>query len=183
MACFEPCLNQMVKDEGGYELHSIPGDNGGITYAGISRNSWPDWPGWPLIDLGDTASPKIKSMVYNFYKINFWDVIRCDDIPFQKVAFELFDFCVNAGVEPSVKIAQKIIGAKTDGAFGPKTFAKLNAAIFDDVTAELFLLKFNLRKIFHYKNICLGDRRRKKDVINSNLQFLCGWINRIEDGL
>ena len=38
MADFLPAFEQMIRDEGGYTLHTIPGDRGGQTYAGIARN-------------------------------------------------------------------------------------------------------------------------------------------------
>ena len=34
MAQFEPAFEQMIRDEGGYVLHEVPGDTGGMTYAG-----------------------------------------------------------------------------------------------------------------------------------------------------
>ena len=39
-----------MKDEGGYVLHEVPGDTGGMTYAGIARNKNPQWNGWALVD-------------------------------------------------------------------------------------------------------------------------------------
>ncbi len=38
MAQFEPAFELMIRDEGGYVLHEVPGDTGGMTYAGIARN-------------------------------------------------------------------------------------------------------------------------------------------------
>jgi len=38
MANFEPCFEKVIKLEGGYKLHNVKGDKGGITYAGIARN-------------------------------------------------------------------------------------------------------------------------------------------------
>ena len=50
MADFNLAFEKMIADEGGYVLHTIPGDTGGMTYAGIARNKNPNWPGWNLID-------------------------------------------------------------------------------------------------------------------------------------
>ena len=50
MAQFEPAFEQMIRDEGGYVLHEVPGDTGGMTYAGIARNKNPQWNGWALVD-------------------------------------------------------------------------------------------------------------------------------------
>jgi lysozyme family protein len=41
MAEFQPACELMICNEGGYKLHTVPGDKGGMTYAGISRNNFP----------------------------------------------------------------------------------------------------------------------------------------------
>lgn len=41
MADFNPAFEAMIKDEGGYVLHNVEGDRGGMTYAGIARNMNP----------------------------------------------------------------------------------------------------------------------------------------------
>ena len=60
MAQFEPAFEQMIRDEGGYVLHEVPGDTGGMTYAGIARNKNPQWNGWALVDkkeFGGSLTP------------------------------------------------------------------------------------------------------------------------------
>lgn len=182
MAEFEPCFEKVIKLEGGYTLHTVKGDKGGTTYAGIARNFWPAWGGWKKIDSNQFDS-ELKHMVKSFYKENFWDVFRGDDILFQNVAFVIYDFAVNAGISLSIKIVQKIVGASVDGVFGPETFGKLNLYVENEVKEREFVANFSLLKVFRYKDICLHDKRRKNDKIESNLKFLCGWINRIQKGL
>ena len=46
MADFSKALKALMRAEGGYKLHKIRGDRGGLTYAGISQRSWKDWEGW-----------------------------------------------------------------------------------------------------------------------------------------
>ena len=46
MADFLQAFESMIRNEGGYKLHSAEGDRGGMTYAGIARNFHPTWPGW-----------------------------------------------------------------------------------------------------------------------------------------
>ena len=50
LANFESAFNRMIEDEGGYVLHEVPGDRGGMTYAGIARKMNPNWEGWQHID-------------------------------------------------------------------------------------------------------------------------------------
>lgn len=166
MADFVPAYEIMIRNEGGYVLHNVPGDRGGMTYAGIARNKNPHWEGWAAIDRGDTP---ITEDVRRWYKINFWDPIRGDALAHQTVAQTIFDFHVNAG-RPARILAQIVIDVTPDGVFGPKTVAALNG--YDP---EKFVLAYALAKIARYRDIVTRDRSQGK--------FLLGWINRTLKGL
>lgn len=183
MANFDIAYEKTLAAEGGYKLHTVKGDKGGTTFAGISRNAWSGWPGWVLIDAGETSSDSLKMCAKTFLKAYFWDKIYGDQIGFQGVADAIYDFAVNSGLSQAVKRVQKIVGATQDGAFGPKTFAKLNAYVTDEKAEALFVAKYGLLRVFFVKDLCLDDERRKNDKIESNLKFLCGWINRIEKAM
>ena len=169
MAEFDPAFEQMIRDEGGYQLTNIPGDRGGQTYAGIARNPNPDWSGWALVDrkeFGATLTP----MVREFYRTQFWDPIRGSEISEQAIAETIFNFAVNAGVGLAIKLAQVVAGATPDGGIGPKTIELLNRS-----TAKGFTASYALAKIARYAAICNKDRSQSK--------FLLGWINRTLQGL
>jgi lysozyme family protein len=168
MADFGPAFEKMIHDEGGFQLTDIPGDRGGMTYAGIARNPNPDWPGWALVDRKEFGS--VTPLVRQFYKTNFWDRIRGDDLAVQAVAETIFNFGVNTGVGVAIKLAQVIVGATPDGGVGPKTIELLNQC-----TPEKFVSAYALAKIQRYANICNKDRSQSK--------FLLGWINRTLQGL
>jgi lysozyme family protein len=170
MANFEQAFEKMITDEGGYVLHTIPGDTGGMTYAGIARNKNPNWPGWNLIDHETTSNPLLSGMVRNFYKVEFWDRIRGDEIANQVVAESVFNFGVNTGMGVAVKLAQLIVGATPDGAVGDKTVEK-----FGNVEPEAFKKAYALAKITRYADICNKNRSQSK--------FLLGWLNRTLKGL
>lgn len=180
MAIFDIAFEKTLEAEGGYKLHTVKGDKGGMTFAGISRRYWPDWTGWQLIDGGEVAGPRIEAMVRVFFKVHFWDVIKGDRIGFQSVADTIYDFAVNSGIDDAVQCVQKIVGSNIDGKFGPKTFAKLNAYVINEMAEDLFCAKYNLLRIFHFKEACVADKRKCWDRVTSNLKFLCGWINRVE---
>ena len=150
--------------EGGYQLHEVSGDRGGMTYAGIARNAWPKWPGWVKIDAGEMDG-ELTGLVRTFYKDHFWDKIRGDGITAQQVAY------------------QRIVGATPDGIFGDMTFQRINNMVRDEKDERIFVVTFSLFKVFRYKDICMNDSRRGQDRVNSNLKFLCGWINRVQKGL
>jgi len=166
MADFQPAFEVMIKNEGGYVLHNVPGDRGGMTYAGIARNMQPKWPGWPLIDAGQDVP---ASMVRDFYKRDFWDPVRGDDLQHQAIAQAIFDFHVNAG-RPARTLAQLVVGLTPDGQFGDKTVAALNAA-----EPDKFVLAYALAKIARYRDIVTKNRDQQK--------FLLGWINRTLAGV
>lgn len=166
MADFNPAFERMIHDEGGYVLHNVAGDRGGQTYAGIARNMHPKWPGWSVIDAGGVPS---SQMVYDFYRANFWDDIKGDQITSHAVASDIFNFYVNTG-RPAKVLAQLVVGATPDGSFGPRTIAAINAA-----DPEKFILAYALAKITRYRDIVTRDR--------GQLKFLLGWINRTLNGL
>lgn len=166
MADFLPAYEAMIRNEGGYVLHDVPGDRGGMTYAGIARNMNPQWPGWTLIDRGAEVPAQL---VREFYKAHYWNPIHGDQITSQVIAQTIFDFHVNAGAVAR-KLAQLVVGATPDGAIGPKTLAALNA--YDP---DRFVMAYALAKIARYRDIVARDR--------SQLKFLLGWINRTLQGV
>jgi lysozyme family protein len=170
MANFEQAFEKMIADEGGYVLHNVAGDTGGMTYAGIARNKNPNWPGWNLIDHEALNNPLLSGMVRNFYKVEFWDRVRGDEIANQTVAESVFNFSVNTGMGVAVKLAQLIVGATPDGAVGENTLQKFNAA-----EPEAFKKAYALAKITRYADICNKNRTQSK--------FLLGWVNRTLKGL
>jgi lysozyme family protein len=165
MADFAPAFEEMIRDEGGYQLTDIPGDNGGQTYAGIARKPNPNWAGWAFIDRKETPP---SQMVRDFYKAHFWDDIRGDQLSNQKIATCIFNFYVNTG-RPAKTIAQLVVGATPDGVIGEATVGKLNA-----VDTEKFIMAYTLGKIARYAEICNRNRDQSK--------FLLGWLNRALKG-
>ena len=162
MANFLTAFESMIRNEGGYKLHTVAGDRGGMTYAGIARNFHPRWPGWSAIDQGEIPETEL---VRQFYQENFWAAIQGDRIIHQTVARSLFDFAVNAGVTTAVRLAQIVAGTTPDGKMGPKTVAALNA-----LDPEKFVLSFALAKLARYRDIVNKDPTQQK--------FLLGWVNR-----
>ena len=162
MADFIPAFEKMIVNEGGYVLHTVQGDRGGQTFAGIARNAWPKWEGWAVIDRG--GRPDAET-VRRFYRENFWQPVRGDEIDNQDVARTLFDFAVNAGARTAAILAQTVLGVTPDGRPGPKTISALNA-----IDPEKFILAYALAKLARYRDIVTRDRSQQK--------FLLGWLNR-----
>lgn len=165
MADFDRAFEAMIRNEGGYVLHTVEGDRGGMTYAGIARNANPSWPGWRRIDADIEVPAK---MVIDYYRQHYWEPIRGDQILRQETAQTIFDFYVNAG-QPARKLAQLVVGVTPDGIFGDKTVDALNK-----IDSERFVLAYALAKIARYRDIVTRDREQMK--------FLLGWINRALKG-
>lgn len=165
---FEAAFSATMSREGGYQLHTVAGDTGGMTYAGIARNKNPQWPGWAHIDRGATPP---TMMVRDFYHAGYWVPIRGYELR-DDIAASLFDFAVNTSAPGrptvAVKLAQLVAGVEPDGVVGPKTVAALNA-----IPAEQFQLLYALAKIKRYAAICNADKTRVQAKT-----FLLGWINR-----
>lgn len=162
MAEFLPAFERALLAEGGYQLHQVAGDTGGLTYAGIARNPNPGWPGWAWIDRGETPP---SQLVRDFYRAGWWEPLRGDEIRDQGVAFTVYSFATNAGLKTAIRLLQLVVGATPDGSMGAKTLAALNS-----MEPRLFLASYALARIARYRDIVTRDRTQQK--------FLLGWINR-----
>jgi len=101
-ANFILAYNRTMKFEGYYANDKK--DRGGETYKGIARNFHNSWEGWKLIDSCKVSDlfPKnllkiydLEKSVQKFYRKEYWDKIRGDEIISQEIANDLFDSCVN----------------------------------------------------------------------------------------
>jgi hypothetical protein len=159
-------------------LHKNPGEPG-YTVGGIYQTAHPRWGGWSFVsgaleksggDIKEASSelyhdPAFRNIVSSYYKANFWDTMRLDDVDHQNTAEELFVFGVNAGQKTAVIRAQEIVGAVADGVIGPKTIKALNDFDEDD-----FDMKFDESEIDYYDGLI---RHRPALAVFKN-----GWRNR-----
>lgn len=159
------------KNEGGYSDRAA--DKGGETYCGISRRWHPRWPGWKIVDhykpleQGEIIHDAVlHGMVGDFYKAEFWDKIKADEINSQKVATFVYDWMVTSW-DDAVKALQKCAGVKQDGVIGKVTISSVNAR--DE--AELMKKLITERKAF-YNSLAKNDPSQK-----ANLK---GWLNRVD---
>jgi lysozyme family protein len=163
MADFEIAFSRTMKAEGGYKLTNHPKDTGGMTYAGIARKFHQNWGGWLFIDRNETPP---TDLVRGFYREQFWEVVRGDSIIAQDIANNIYDFAVNTGTKPAMKMAQVVAGVEADGVFGAKTLMAING-----LDPAGFKLAYALAKITRYRNIVQANPSQKV--------FLLGWINRV----
>jgi lysozyme family protein len=145
MANFLLFFPTLEENEGFYA--NVPGDSGGETWIGISRNNYGSWSGFAIIDSykingvfpGNTykdrvayankvlkSDAKLMALVVDFYENTEWHTIDGDQIESDSVADFLGDWCVNAGFSTPIKHLQQIVGVTADGKFGPGTLAAVN---------------------------------------------------------
>lgn len=145
MADFTKAYNKTAKTEGGWV--NDPDDSGGETWKGISRNNFPKWEGWDLIDFEKSnlkfsvapskeeikklnailnKSEKLELCVRKFFKGEFWDKVRGDELKRQEVGDSLYDSSVNFGWRKAIKIAQAALKIEETGEMDEKTFKLIN---------------------------------------------------------
>lgn len=183
MAEFRKILDETLSNEGGFS--NDPKDDGGMTLFGIARAKNPNWGGWPEVDKiikvnnlnvsdrdhwDDIARlcKKIKS-VEEFYRSNFWNKIKGEEIFVNVVAQSIFDYGVNAGMGTSIKCLQRTLKIVDDGDFGPTTLKTLNNYTMENSLFK-FHLEFTLRKIDRYLRIV------KHDPVDE--RYIFGWVSR-----
>lgn len=181
---FEPIL---FNQEGLYS--NEPGDSGGETWRGISRNNYPAWAGWPFVDknkaqlgfdgpLNDAQvrhlnaellmESDLAALVDKFYKCDEWDTILGDQIENQSVANFLADWEVNAGETAAVQHAQRLLRVNPDGKMGPLTLEALNKTV--GIIGSSFFDELQQARIDFYMDIVKAHPAKQK--------FLNTWVRR-----
>ena len=169
-----------LKHEGYYSFDTS--DKGGETYMGISRKFFPKWEGWDIIDAEKPnnngklernqkiASPKLDSLVEDFYYNNFWLRFGVNYVNNDSVAYIIFDFCVNSGKAAAYAVQYVLnenIGhhLNVDGIIGTKTLSAINSS-----DPEALFLAIKAKRAWFYLS-CSEDPTQRK--------FTKGWLRRV----
>ena len=157
-------------------LHKNPNEDG-LTFMGIYEAAHPNWVGWERIynvldqyqDMKKTSvslyNSNIIELVKVFYKDQFWDRLRLDEVEYEIVCKEMFLFAVNAGLKIAVKTAQRVLGITADGIIGPQTLKALN-----NFNPEDFDVMYDEYEIRYYEEIIARNPKFKI--------YAKGWRNR-----
>lgn len=128
---------EVMKTEGGYA--NDKDDNGGETWRGIARKFHSSWLGWRIVDKVKKANPgftaalltkllgadkELERLELAFYKVEFWNSIKGDQINDQATATMIYDSAVNIGITPAIRMAQQV-------AFGIENEAQAKAMGID----------------------------------------------------
>ena len=152
---FQDAFDRLIGHEGGYVNN--PEDPGGETNWGISKRSYPN------IDIKNLTRDGAKAI----YLRDFWNRIKGDKL-YDGVAYQLFDFAVNSGIETAVRYFQRAIGVADDGHWGPLSQAAADAM---SETDSLMLINAErldfMTRLSNWPNASKGWSRR----IAQNLRY------------
>lgn len=159
-----------------FALHKNETENG-LTFFGIYECAHPDFKGWDLIkqvlngkSLKEASvilynNSDLVALVYEFYKREFWDKMRLDEVESDLKASEVFIFGVNVDTKPAVRVLQRLLNVTVDGVMGAQTLKALNA--YDE---DKFNVEFDSYEIAYYASLVSKNPKFK---IYAN-----GWKNR-----
>ena len=94
------------------------------TRYGISAAAYPD------LDIPNITLEEARVL----YQRDYWDRVHADHLP-PPIALLAFDAGVNCGVSRSVRWLQTAVGAKPDGAIGPRTLLAVQTRCQDGTDA------------------------------------------------
>lgn len=181
MAKIEEALDIMYRLEFSNESNVLERNatEDGWTFMGIYQGAFPQLDLWKVIRQkmqqynGDMKlvgsmmynNPTVREMVEAFYKKEFWDKARLDEVVSQQVANEIFVAGVNMGMKKAVMLAQRLVGVPQDGSVGPKTLAAINK--YDDVAFDEM---YDVLETDHYEMIIANNPSKRI--------YAKGWRNR-----
>jgi len=159
---FENAFIDTIGLEGGYS--NDPGDPGGETKYGISKKQY------PTIDIKNLTQTQAKEI----YLKDYWEPLKLDSIPNQRIHAEIFDTGVNCGVTTAIFIAQRAVNflglnIDEDGVMGPQTISTVNGLASKD--AEALFKALNGFQFMRYVQI-VGTSKDHR--------FARGWMRRIQ---
>ena len=186
-------LLERWENRGNIVYSQIKQDKGGETVYGVARKLHPNNPIWGKVDklkvklhqeykeqglsieeyskkFAEDISLKInndaliKQDAIMFFYTEFWLKLKCDIIPNQAFAENLFLLGVNAGLRRGIRVGQKACGVNDDGIIGKITTNAFINATDDNVK------KFNEIEIEYYTSLV---RKNPEYEI-----FRKGWLNR-----
>lgn len=138
----------------------VPGDKGGETKWGISKQAHPD------LNIKALTFPQALTVYNNDYWNYKYNFINSDYL-----AFKLFDMGVLSGFKTSVTLLQKAVKEcgltiAIDGHFGPITLAAVNS-LDSELLYNRFIAKFDTR----FRRLVIKTK--------TNSKFLNGWLKRL----
>lgn len=134
MISFDTAFDRVLGHEGGYVNDA--NDPGGETHWGVTWPKLREAIGAKILPPGTTIRNLTRDQSKLIYKELFWDLINGDQLH-DGVAFQVFDFAVNSGIETAIRYLQRALGVADDGRWGPISQAAANAMSETDTLFRL----------------------------------------------
>ena len=173
---FRTALAVLLKHEGGYV--DDPLDSGGETNYGITVKTARRY------GYSESMRDIPMHVVEHIYFRDYWLASLCDRISEMDypLAYQVFDFGVNAGIRNAGRTLQAAINAckayrsplVVDGYVGGKTIHELGALHEKRETLLACTATYKALRITYYMQLA---QRRPKDT-----RFLFGWLKRVAEG-
>ena len=125
------------------------------TKYGIAANTYGD------LDIKNLTIEKAKSIYYR----DWWLKLGADQMD-SAIAFQVWDFAVNAGMSTARRALQRAVKVVDDGSIGPYTLAAIQSYSVTDV-----ILRFNAQRLKYYTSLSGWATYGK------------GWTNRVANNL
>ena len=122
MAAFEACVDFTLRPENEGNYVNNPADPGGPTNFGITLNGLSAWRGRPC-SAADVQQLTLAE-ARDIYEARYWHTIAGSNLA-PGLDLMVFDFGVNHGPASAVKMLQRLVGVKPDGAIGPNTLKRV----------------------------------------------------------
>lgn len=165
MITFDKAFDRLIGHEGGFsDDPKDPGNwTGGRPNAGelkgtkfgIAANTYGD------IDIKNLTVEKAKAIYYR----DWWLKIGADYLD-GAIAYQMWDFAVNAGMSTAKRALQRAVRVADDGNIGPMTINAVKAMSVTDV-----LMRFNAQRLRYYTSLSTWPTYGK------------GWTNRVAGNL
>jgi len=157
---WDACFAMVLKHEGGFVNH--PKDPGGMTNLGVTRTNWELYLDHDVTEADMRALT--PEMVKPFYKKNYWDKIRGDELP-SGVDYAAYDLAVNSGTGRAAKYLQQIAGVTVDGVIGPRSMEAIKKCDAEDVVDEVCNMRMDfLKNLGTFETFGKGWTVRVNDV-------------------
>ncbi len=152
---FDLAFDRLIGHEGGYTDGA--GDPGGETNWGISQRAYPH------LEIRLLTREGAKAIYFR----DFWQRIHADEL-YDGVAFQVFDFAVNSGIETAVRYLQRAVGVADDGHWGPASRQAARTMNETDIILRLNAERLDLMtRLSNWPTASRGWARR----IAANLRY------------
>ncbi len=155
---FEKAFRYLITNEGGFS--NVSGDPGGKTKYGISQRSYPH------LNIEKLTLEDAKKIYYK----DFWLKGKCEEIEYELLAMQVFDFSVNLGIRASTVAVQRGlkcqgINVSEDGVWGIETHSSVKKS-----DQRLLLASLKSEVAGYYRLLAFKNPSFNK--------FLNGWLKR-----